>query len=403
MKIKLKTYHWMGITTNNQTQKGEIAAINIRFAKAELQKQQINIKKIARKITLPSFATKQKVTKNDITLLLRQLTSLIVSGIPLLQALQVIQQGSKKPSLKELINKILNDLKHGNSLSKTLAQHPKYFDQLTCQLIAAGEQSGQLDIMLERITTHREKIIKIKNKIKKALLYPCAVISAAIIVTTILLIFVVPQFAELFSGFGAQLPLLTRMVIALADFLKAYVWLVLLFVIFCGWLIIFLKRRHKAFATFLDKQNLRLPIFGKILQKSIIARITHTLAITFATGVPLIEALRTLPVIAKNIPYAQAIAQIHEDVTTGTTLNQSIHNSQMFPNMVTQMVAIGEEGGKLDEMLTKIALFYEAEVDQMVDELSQLLEPMVMMILGITIGGLIIAMYLPIFKLGTII
>ena len=280
--------------------------------------------------------------------------------------------------------------------------YPKYFDNITCQFIAAGEQAGKLDIMLVRVANHKEKTALLKNKVKKALFYPIAVLTIAIIVTSILLIFVVPQFAELFSGFGATLPWLTQLVISIANQFSTFWWLIL-FLIFPIFLCRFYQKKNKKFAFIIDRLILQLPFFGKLIRKSIIARLTRTLATIFDSGIPLIEALNALPLIANNLVFRQGINEIQTAIKRGETLQQALKKTHLFPNMSIQMVAIGEEAGKLSAMLEKVAEFYETEVDQMVDGLSQLLEPLIMAVLGVIIGGLVIAMYLPIFKLGTVI
>ena len=334
---------------------------------------------------------------------MQQLATLLDAGIPILQALDVIYQGCEKPVLKKLLLAIKNNIRQGNLLSKTLKKYPKIFDHLTCQLIAIGEQSGTLDTMLKRMIQYKKKTADLKNKVKKALLYPCTVVVTAVIVTSILLIFVIPQFESLFSGFGAQLPLLTRMVIQTAHFLKFHWWWILFCFMIPITLIKFLKQRNKKFAIFLDKHILHIPIFGQMIKKSIIARLMRTLATTFSIGVPLLEALQTLKGIANNLAFSQALVQVHDNIQHGQPLHKSLQKCHLFPIISIQMVAIGEETGKLDDMLETLADFYETQIDRMVNNLNQLLEPLIMGILGIFIGGLVIAMYLPIFKLGTAI
>jgi type IV pilus assembly protein PilC len=397
------SFLWKGLDENGRKISGEIQAINIRFAKAQLEDESVLNLKIRRKNNFFSFSHNNKITNKDISLIMRQLATLLASGAPLLQALTVTSKSCEKKALQHLLHDIKNTIKQGNTLSSALQAHEQHFDNTTCQLIAAGEQSGSLEIMLERIATYKEKIEQLKKKVRKALLYPCAVISIAMMVTWVLLIFVVPQFAELFSGFGAQLPLPTQAIIKLADFLKSYWWLLLLLIITPCWSLFFFKRRNQTIKKIFDYIIFKIPIFGKILQKATIARLIRTLATSFSTGVPLLEALQSLTKIANNILFTNALTQIHKSVKEGQTLHHSLQISKLFPHMTIQMVAIGEEAGKLSEMLIKIADFYEEEVDQMVDELSQLLEPLIMVILGIIIGGLVIAMYLPIFKLGMII
>lgn len=402
--MKLITYVWQGIDLNHNKISGEIAAVNIRLAKAKLQLKKISALKLKRKSRL-SWLThyRNRITSVSITLVLRQLNALLIAGIPILQALATIAKSCNNVNLHNLLIDIKDKIQQGHALSEVLHSYNKYFSYLTCALIFAGEQSGTLDILLERIVAHREKMEILKSKIKKTLFYPCTVVLVAILVAYVLLVFVVPQFADLFSGFGVRLPFLTRLVINLSNFLQRFWWVLILSLVLLLIVIFILKRRSIGFANFFDVMMLKIPIFGNFLQKSIIARLMRTLATTFAAGMPLLESLSLLQNVANNRQFCAALDEIHDAVSKGQTLYQSLQISRLFPNIVVQMVAIGEEAGKLPDMLEKAANFYEHEVNQQVDKLNQLLEPMIMIILGIVVGGLVIAMYLPIFNLGMVI
>ncbi|MGD9152781.1 MAG: type II secretion system F family protein [Gammaproteobacteria bacterium] len=401
---KTLTYTWRGIDTNHNKICGEITAVNFRLAKAKLQSQKISILKLKRKSQL-SWLTRyrNRITSVNITLILRQLNALLIAGIPILQALATIAKSCNNINLRNLLTDINDKIQHGHALSEALRSYNKYFSNLACALVFAGEQSGTLDILLECIIIHREKMEILKGKIKKTLFYPCAVIIIAAMVAYILLVFVVPQFADLFSGFGVQLPFLTRLVINLSNLLQRFWWILVLSLILPWIAIIILKRRSISFANFFDAMMLKIPIFGNFLRKSIIARLMRTLATTFAAGMPLLESLCLLRDVANNQRFRVVLGEIYNAVSKGQTLYQSLQISGLFPNIVVQMVAIGEEAGKLPDMLEKAANFYEYEVNQLVDKLNQLLEPVIMIILGIVVGGLVIAMYLPIFNLGMVI
>lgn len=402
--MKLTTYTWQGIDVHYNQVSGEVAAANIRLAKAKLQSQKISVLKLKRKPPLSWLANyRHRITTLNITLVLRQLNTLLVAGIPILQALSTIAKSCNNINLRNLLINIKDKIQQGYALSAALRSYDKYFSNLSCSLVFAGEQSGTLDVLLERIVVHREKIEILKGKIKKLLFYPCAVVVTAMVVTYILLAFVVPQFADLFSGFGVQLPFLTRLVINLSIFLQQFWWVLVASAVLPFATIIVLKRRNMNFANFFDAMLLKTPIFGNFLRKSIIARLMRTLATTFDAGMPLLESLYLLQDVANNRRFCVALGEIYNAVSKGQTLYQSLQISGLFPNIVVQMVAIGEEAGKLPDMLEKAANFYEHEVNQLIDKLNQLLEPMIMIILGIVVGGLVIAMYLPIFNLGMVI
>jgi len=319
------------------------------------------------------------------------------------QAFEIIGRGHDNPAMQELIMTIKADVEGGSALSEALAKHPRHFDELYCNLIRAGEQAGILETLLHKIALYKEKVEAIKGKIKKAMFYPTAVIAAAFVVTGILLYWVVPQFQSLFESFGADLPALTLMVIRMSEFVQAYWWAILGGLGVAVWLVIQAKRRSKAFNHFLDRLLLQVPVIGPIVRKATIARYARTLSTMFAAGVPLVEAMTTVAAAAGNVVFTQAILRMRDEVATGVALQQAMRQSGLFPNMVVQMVAIGEESGSLDGMLAKVADFYEEEVDNAVDGLSSLLEPVIMAILGILIGGLVVAMYLPIFKMGEVV
>lgn len=328
---------------------------------------------------------------------------MIESGIPLVQSFDIVAKGQSNKRLKELIENIKNDVETGLTLSEALKKHPAHFNELFCNLVDAGEKSGSLDIMLDKIATYKEKIETIKKKIKKALTYPMAVLVVAFIVTTGLLMFVVPQFEALFKGFGAELPAMTQAVVSMSKFFQSY-WYLIFGVLIGGiYAFIYALKHSPQFAQTVDRTLLKLPVIGPIIEKAAIARFARTLSITFAAGLPLVEALKSVAGATGNIIFAQSTDTIREEVSTGQQMNKAMENTQLFPNMVIQMVAIGEESGALEKMLSKVADFYEEDVDNAVDSLSSLLEPIIMSILGILVGGLVVAMYLPIFKLGTAI
>lgn len=382
---------------------GEINALSQDLAKADLRRQGLTPVKV-RKISKSLFQKgKKKITSGDICYFSRQLATMMSAGVPLVQAFEIVARGADNPTVRDLVLKIKSDIEEGRSFAEALKQHPRYFDSLFCNLVQAGESSGALETMLDRIATYKEKSESIKKKVKKALFYPTAVMVVAVIVTAILLIFVVPQFEELFKGFGADLPTFTKMVIELSAFVQKSWWIILGGMIAAGWAFVTAKRRSVAMQNFLDRLVLKIPIIGDILNKAAIARFARTLSTTFAAGVPLVEALDSVAGATGNCVYVQAVYQIKDEVSTGAQVQQSMRNTNIFPSMVIQMVAIGEESGSLDGMLEKVAAIFEEEVDAAVDGLSSLLEPLIMAILGVLVGGLVVAMYLPIFKMGSVI
>lgn len=396
-------YKWEGLNRNGDKVDGLIESNSIAVAKAALRRQGIVIQKIIKQ-RKPFFDKKnKKITSGDITTFSRQLATMLESGIPLVQSFDIVSKGQKNQRMKNLIETIKKDIETGLTLAESLEKHPAFFNDLFCNLVDAGEKSGSLDIMLDKVATYKEKIETIKKKIKKALTYPMAVLAVAFLVTAALLIFVVPQFESLFKGFGADLPALTRGVVSLSAFFQSY-WYII-FGVLGGAIYAFsyAKKHSPNFAHSVDRALLKFPIIGTILEKAAIARFSRTLSITFAAGLPLVDALKSVSGATGNILYAKATDKIREEVSNGQQMQVAMANTHLFPNMVVQMIAIGEESGALEKMLSKVADFYEEEVDNAVDSLSSLLEPLIMSILGVLVGGLVVAMYLPIFKLGSVV
>lgn len=395
-------YIWQGTDKNGNKTKGEIQGSSQALVKAQLRKQGINPQRVKRKPKELFGTRKQKITPGDIAVFTRQLATMMKSGIPLVQSFEIVGESLENPSMRELVMQIRDDVAAGNNFADTIRKHPRYFDDLFCNLVDAGEQSGALETMLDRLATYKEKSEALKAKIKKAMNYPIAVVVVALVVTGILLVKVVPQFAETFSSFGAELPAFTQMVLNLSDLAIAHWWKVLIGAGIGGFVFKEAKVRSEAFRNALDRLTLKLPVIGPIQNSSCYARFTRTLATTFSAGVPLVDALDSVAGATGNIVYSTATKKIKDDVTTGQQLNFAIKNTTLFPVMITQMVGIGEESGALDSMLDKCAIYYEAEVDNAVDGLTALMEPMIMAVLGILVGGLMIAMYLPIFQLGAV-
>ncbi len=391
-------FFWEGTNRSGTRVRGEVHAQNISLVKADLRRQGINPLKVKKKSTLGSF--KKRITPKDIAVFSRQLATMISAGVPLVQSFESIGRGHENPRMQDLLLTVKADIEGGNSLGEALEKHPMYFDDLYCNLVRAGEHAGILETLLHKIATYKEKIEALKGKIKKALWYPAAVIIVAFIITAILLIFVIPVFQDLFKGAGADLPALTLMVISISVIFQKWWWAIFGVMIGVVVGIVSAKKRSRKFAHLIDRILLKLPVIGEILKKATIARFARTLATMFAAGVPLVEAMQSVAGAAGSIVYSDAILRMRDEISTGTQLNQAMRQTELFPNMVVQMVAIGEEAGSLDSMLSKVADFYEEEVDNMVDTLSSLLEPFIMVILGVLIGGMVIAMYLPIFKLG---
>lgn len=381
--------------------KGKILAPSESAVRADLRKQGVVARKVRKEIQL--FKSGKKITTEDIALFARQLATMLQAGIPMVQAFEIVGNGHEKPSMQKLILAVKADVEAGTSLHEALAKHPLYFDDLFVNLVEAGEHAGALETLLDKIATYKEKTEALKKKIKKAMFYPAAVLAVAVIVTVILLIFVIPQFESLFQGFGADLPAFTQMVIGVSRFVQDQGWLLALIVGGAGYAFFYFKKRSRPMQQFLDRMLLKAPVIGPIMVKAAIARYARTLSTMFAAGVPLVEALTSVAGATGNIVYETATLKIRDEVATGQRLQRCMENTGLFPNMVIQMIAVGEESGSLDSMSGKVADFYEADVDAAVDAMSSLLEPLIMAILGVLVGGLVIAMYLPIFKLGQVV
>jgi type IV pilus assembly protein PilC len=396
---KESVFAWEGKDKSGKIIKGEMRAMGEAVVGVTLRRQGITVRKIKQK----SFSSRKKVKEKDIAMFTRQMSTMMKAGVPLLQSFDILARGHANPSVSKLINDIRSDVETGTSLNQAFRKFPLYFDPLFCNLIAAGEQAGILEDLLERLATYKEKTLAIKAKIKSALFYPVSILAVAFIVTAIIMIKVVPAFKQVFTSFGADLPAPTLFVMSVSDFFVQY-WYVIFGGIFGGLYLFFRAwKRSTAVQGFMDRQLLKLPIFGEVIRKATIARWTRTLATMFSAGVPLVESLDSVGGASGNIVYLNATKRIQTEISTGTSLTVAMQNSDVFPNMVTQMVSIGEESGSLDTMLTKVADFYEEEVDNAVAAISSLMEPLIMVVLGVVIGALIIAMYLPIFKLGSVV
>lgn len=403
MAAENTVFFWSGTDRNGRKSKGEVLATSAAIARVQLRKQGVVAKSVKKKSKpLITFGAK-KIKPADIAIFTRQLATMMKAGVPLVQAFDIVAEGTDHEKMRELIMTVRTDVSSGTGLAGALEKHPAHFDELFCSLVASGENSGTLEVMLDRVATYKEKTEALKAKIKKALTYPIAVIVVAIVVTGILLVKVVPQFAETFQSFGSDLPGFTLFVLRISEWVQSW-WLIMLLGFFAaGYLFSQAKRRSKRFADGIDAVALKLPIIGSVVHDAVIARFSRTLSTTFAAGVPLVDALESTAGAAGNAIYAQGIRRIRDDVTSGTALAISIRTTGLFPTMLLQMTAIGEESGSLDDMLGKVADHYEAAVDNAVDSLSSLMEPMIMSILGVLVGGLMIAMYLPIFMLGSVI
>ncbi len=393
-------FAWEGKDKRGARIKGKSLAPDEQTLRAELRRQGV----------APSRIRKQresrkggKVNPGDIAVFSRQLATMLAAGIPLVQAFEIVGAGHEKPAMQKLILDIKADIEGGTSLHEALGKHPLYFDDLYTNLVEAGEQAGALESLLDKIATYKEKTEALKKKVKKALFYPAAVLVVAVIVTVVLLLFVIPQFESLYKGFGANLPAFTQFVIHISQIVQHDGLFIAMVVGGAGWAFFYFKKRSKAMREFLDRLVLKLPIIGPILNKAAIARYARTLSTMFAAGVPLVEALESVAGATGNIVYESAVMKMRDEVSTGQRLQRAMENTGLFPNMVNQMIAVGEESGSLDEMSAKVATFYEAVVDNAVDAMSSLLEPLIMLVLGVLVGGLVIAMYLPIFKLASVV
>jgi type IV pilus assembly protein PilC len=397
--IKEFNFTWVGQDRSGKTVRGEVRAAGEAQVNAILRRQGIKVVQIKKQRS----ARGGKVTEKDITLFTRQLATMLKSGVPLLQAFDIVAKGHGNPAMAKLIYTVRTDVETGSSLKQSFEKHPLYFESLYTNLIGAGEAAGILDTVLDRLAQYKEKILAIKSKIKSALFYPIAILVVAFVITAVIMIFVIPAFKQVFTSFGGDLPALTLVVISISDFFVEYWWAIFgavggsIYGFFYSW------KRSKKMQMVMDRLMLRVPVFGDLLRKSAIARWTRTLSTTFAAGVPLVEALDSVAGAAGNHVYFTATKKIQNEVATGASLNSAMQGTDVFPNMVIQMVSIGEEAGSLDTMLGKVADYFEQEVDDSVEALSSLMEPMIMVVLGTLIGGLVIAMYLPIFKLGAVV
>jgi len=393
---------WEGTDRKGKKVKGKSMATNEAAVRADLRRQGVVPSRI-KKQGKSMFGGGGTITPLDIAIFSRQLATMLSAGIPLVQSFEIVGSGHENAAMQKLIMAIKGDVEGGSSLTESLAKHPLYFDDLFINLVDAGEQAGALETLLDKIATYKEKTEALKKKIKKALTYPAAVLVVAFVVTAILLIFVIPAFEDLFKGFGADLPTFTRMVIDLSVFVREKGWYIAIMMGAGVGSFFYFKKRSRAMRHWLDRLSLKMPIIGGILQKAAIARYARTLSTMFAAGVPLVEALESVAGATGNIVYEIGVLEMRDEVATGQRLQQAMENTDLFPNMVIQMIAVGEESGSLDDMSSKVADFYEEDVDNAVDNLSSLLEPLIMSILGVLVGGLVVAMYLPIFKMGSVI
>lgn len=393
---------WEGTDRKGKKIKGKSLAASEAAVRADLRRQGVVPTRI-KKQSKGLFSGTHKITTGDIAIFSRQLATMLSAGIPLVQSFEIVGNGHENQAMQKLILAIKADVEGGSALAEAMAKHPLYFDDLFINLVEAGEQAGALETLLDKIATYKEKTEAIKKKIKKALTYPAAVLVVALVVTVILLIFVIPAFEDLFKGFGADLPAFTRVVIELSQFVRDQGWIIAVLAAAAVSAFLYFKKRSRAMRHFLDRVALQTPIIGDILTKAAIARYARTLSTMFSAGVPLVEALDSVAGATGNIVYEQGVLRMKDEVATGQRLQQAMENTDLFPNMVIQMIAVGEESGSLDDMSAKVADFYEEDVDNAVDNLSSLLEPMIMAILGVLVGGLVVAMYLPIFKMGSVI
>jgi len=398
-QVKESVFAWEGKDKTGKTVRGELRAGGVAVVNVTLRRQGIMVTKVKKKV----YRSGRKVTDKDITLFTRQLATMMKAGVPLLQSFDIVGKGHANPSVSKLIMDLRADIETGTSLNQAFRKFPLYFDPLFCNLVGAGEQAGILEDLLTRLAIYKEKTLAMKGKIKSALTYPIAILAVAFIVTAVIMIWVVPAFKEVFTSFGADLPPPTLFVMAMSEFFVAY-WYVIFGGLFSGIYFFFQAwRRSLKMQQAMDRLLLRVPVFGDVIRKATVARWTRTLSTMFAAGVPLVEALDSVGGAAGNAVYLEATRRIQNEVSTGTSLTVAMQNAEVFPNMVTQMVSIGEESGALDAMLGKVADFYEDEVDEAVASLASLMEPAIMVILGVLIGGLVVAMYLPIFKLGSVV
>ncbi|MCG6874198.1 MAG: type II secretion system F family protein [Betaproteobacteria bacterium] len=394
--VKEAMYFWEGKDRSGKLVKGEMRASGLNVVNATLRRQGVNPTKVKKQ----RLSGGRRITEKDITLFTRQLATMMKSGVPLLQAFDIVGKGHANPRVAKLLMDVKTEVETGSSLAAAFRKYPLYFDALFCNLVQAGEQAGILETLLDRLATYKEKILGIKSKIKSAMFYPVAIIVVAFIITAVIMIFVIPAFKQVFANFGADLPAPTLIVMAISDFFVQYWYLIFGIVIGGVWGFFALWKRSVGVQVFMDRLLLKMPLFGELVRKSVIARWSRTLSTMFAAGVPLVEALESVGGASGNYVYQMATKRVQQEVSTGTSLTVAMQNTNVFPSMVIQMTQIGEESGALDHMLGKVADFFEQEVDDSVEALSSLMEPMIMVVLGTLIGGMVVAMYLPIFKLG---
>lgn len=403
---KTSTFSWEGVNRRGQAAKGEISAINSAYAKAQLRKQGIEPRKV-KKAAEPLFSLgsskKTKIKSTDITFFTRQMATMIKAGVPLVQAFDIVSDGTDNVGMKRVISEVRDSVSSGNDFATALRSYPKYFDDLTCNLIESGEQAGTLQTMLDKVAVYKEKTEALKAKIKKALMYPTITLIVAFAVTVILLVWVVPSFEDMFKSFGAELPAPTQFVVSLSELTQEYYLYAIAAIVIIGATLFHLLRTSKDFRDRSEAFALGVPVFGDLIKKAAIARYSRVLSTTFAAGVPLVDALESVSGAVGNAVYRDAVMRIRDDVASGQQMHQAMRDAKIFPNMVVQMTSIGEESGALDDMLGKAADYYEDEVDNVVDNMTSMIEPAMMIFLGVVIGGLIVAMYLPIFQMGDII
>lgn len=402
MKENVQTFKWTGINQHGKRDEGIISSTDINSAQSELKTKGIDVISLTVKSAYHFEIRQNKIKSSDIQLFTRYLSTMLSAGLPIIQALDIIGRDQDNPKMAELISTIKKDIASGKTLTETFGQHPDQFSSLYCNLIKAGEKSGTLDKILNRLSGYMERSETLRKKIKKALIYPIAILSIALLVSLILLVFVVPQFQKMFSSFGAELPYFTQLVVDLSNAVKSYWWIVVIAIV--TFIIIWRKnlRHDERVNRFLDKVSLKIYIIGPLLTKAMLARFTRTLSTTMEAGMPIVDSMKSMQNIMGNRIYADAVKKLSDDITIGHTLSDSMNETKLFPNMVVQMIAVGEASGRLPDMLNKIADYYEEEVNHLVDTLSTLLEPLIMVILGVIVGGFIVAMYLPIFKIGSL-
>ena len=399
---KSRIFKWEGLDGRGTRVKGESRASDVALVRGELRRQGVRPLRIKEKSDLFASLNQKKITAKDIAGFSRQMATMVSAGVPIVQAMDIVARGSDKPKFQDLLFTIKGDVETGSSMAAALRKHPLYFDRLFCNLVYAGESAGVLDDMLNKVANYKERMETIKGKIKKAMFYPATVIAVAVVVTVIILLFVIPEFKSLFAGFGVSLPAFTLLVISISDFVSEWWWIILLGIMGTVYASISAWKRSEKFRRIIDKLTLKLPVLGPIFEKAALARFARTLSTTFSAGVPMVEALESVAGATGNTVYGDAIMRIREDVATGQSLQLTMRQQNLFPHMVIQMTGIGEESGALDELLAKVADFYEEEVNNAIDVLSSLLEPMIMVVIGVLVGSLVIAMYLPIFKMASV-